>query len=447
MTKTSLPLPPKAHHLLAARVRVQNLAQLAITPLRRIALEALEEGLTAVLPEQALARSVRDDGGILLIDGAVAADMGRWRKMVFLAVGKCAYRATAAFAALVGREPDVGVVVGVGKPNVALPSWARVYAGTHPFPSAANREGARAMLEALEGLGAEDGVVAVVSGGASVLLCGDGARQCEAEARITQALFAAGATIQELNTVRKHLSPLRGGGLAQAAHPAQVVALVFSDVPGDDLATIASGPFVRDTTTKDDARRILERYAVPLPDAELRETPKDEACFARVAHFLVATNQHALSAMRERLQEHRIASDICDRCLSGEARRVGANLARLLNDAPARSGFLYGGETTVTVRGTGEGGRNQEVVLSALAAGVPAGSLVLSCASDGWDNGPQAGAIADEETLRHIRERGLSVEEALRENNSAAFFRASGDAIVTGPTGANIADLLLALRS
>ncbi|GIW68188.1 MAG: D-glycerate 2-kinase [Candidatus Parcubacteria bacterium] len=437
--------------LLLPRVRIQNKAQIAVTPLRAIALEAVEEGVSAVLPERALARSLKDAEGTLLIDGAMVADISRWRKMVFVAVGKCAYRAAAAFGALVRREPDVGVVVGVGKPTVPLPSWARVYAGTHPLPTEANMAGARALTEALEGLTEEDGVVAVVSGGASVLLCGEDTRVCRAEAEITQALFAAGATIYEINIVRKHLSPLRGGGLARMAHPAQVVALVFSDVPGDDMSTIASGPFVRDESTREEAWEVLTRRGVArqlsLTPEILRETPKEDDYFSRVSHFLVASNRHALDAMQESLARHRVDGEVCDRCLTGEARVVGANLARALKEEMSpRSARLYGGETTVTIRGKGKGGRNQEVALGALAAGVPSSGLVVAFASDGCDNGPHAGAVADAVTLARAQEKGLSLSEALAQNDSATFFGAVGDAIITGPTGANVADLLLALR-
>ncbi|RME30020.1 DUF4147 domain-containing protein [Candidatus Parcubacteria bacterium] len=432
-------------------VRVQNKARLAVTPLRALALEAVEEGVSSVLPERALARSLKDAEGVLLIDGAMVADMSRWRKMVFVAVGKCAYRAAAAFGALARRAPDVGVVVGVGKPTIPLPSWARVYAGTHPLPTEANMAGARALSEALGGLTEEDGVIAVVSGGASVLLCGEDAHMCRTESEITQALFAAGATIRELNIVRKHLSPLRGGGLARMAHPAQVVALVFSDVPGDDISTIASGPFVRDGSTREEAWEVLTRRGVAqtlsLTPEILRETPKEGDYFSRVSHFLVASNRHALEAMRESLARHRVDGEVCDRCLTGEARVVGANLARALKEEMSpRSARLYGGETTVIIRGRGKGGRNHEVALSALAHGMPSSGLVVAFASDGCDNGPHAGAVADAVTIAHAQEKGISLSEALAHNDSATFFDIVGDAIITGPTGANVADLLLVLR-
>lgn len=267
--------------------------------------------------------------------------------------------------------------------------------------------------------------------------------------KIIQTLFKRGATIQEINTIRKHLSYARGGFLAKYAYPAQVISLVFSDVPGGAIEFIASGPTARDTTTVADAERILAEYSV-LGDCGLKrcgliETPKDDKYFKNVFNILIVSNDRALLAMQSKARNLGFETKICDTCLVGEARLVGEKIVSELHNAQSKTSLLYGGETTVMVKGNGRGGRNQELILSALR-GVKDDEIIVSFASDGKDNGEYAGAIADKLTKEKACKFNLDMEKYLSENNATPFFERTDDLIVTGITGSNVADLIVALK-
>ena len=248
--------------------------------------------------------------------------------------------------------------------------------------------------------------------------------------------------------MRKHISHARGGALAVAAYPAEVVSLVVSDVPGDDIGTIASGPTALDSSTVADAEAILKRYVVPAStEVAFLETSKDEKYFKRVTNTLFLSNQDALSKMEEEAVRRGYTTTIVDTHFSGEARDVGHAINEKLRDAPPKTALLYGGESTVTLGASmGKGGRNQEMALAALK-GIQSGELILPFASDGRDNTEHAGAIADEITRMHIGEKDLLVEEYLDKHSSYDFFEMTGDALVTGPLESNVSDLVIALKA
>ena len=292
-------------------------------------------------------------------------------------------------------------------------------------------------------------MVAVISGGGSTLLCQPNNFTCVEEAELLQHLFKEGATIGEINTVRKHLSLARGGHLARYAYPAMVVGLIFSDIPGNDLSLVASGPTFLDTSTKSEAAEVLNRYhkgqTNQLSTDNLLETPKEKKYFSRVNNFLAVSNLTALRAMAAVAETNNFSATICDLCLAGEARIVGQNLVAQIMQQPPRTAFLYGGETTVKISGAGQGGRNQELALAALPA-ILENTLLISLASDGQDNSDHAGAICDIITKRNAEKLNLKSELFLAENNSYEFFRQTSDYLSTGPTGANVSDLLLVLK-
>ena len=255
-----------------------------------------------------------------------------------------------------------------------------------------------------------------------------------------------GATIHELNTVRKHISEIQGGQLAWMAHPATVVGLIFSDVPGDDISMVASGPTVLDTTSVRDAQRIMHKYDVlrmcQLEHCDLRETPKHPRFFEHVQNELVVGNRTAVRAMAIRAKRLGYEPIIYSTTLEGEAKEAGQLISSLLKPGQA---LIAAGETTVTVHGKGQGGRNQELALGALAT-LPPGGLVLSIASDGIDNSPVAGAFVDHGIKKLAHAKKLKPDRALEKNDSLAFFEAVGSAIKTGVTGVNVSDLMLGLQ-
>jgi len=408
-----------------------------------------EAALEAIDTGAAIRRAVAVDGDALAVGGETVSLAATGRLRV-VAVGKCATAAAAALADLLGRKLSDGIVLDVAEAARVPLGDVQVLHGTHPMPSAANVEATRAILGFLEGGRPDDVVLCVVSGGGSTLLClPPPGGSVEGERGVLGALFRAGATIQEINTVRKHSSLARGGNLARAAAPARVVGLIFSDVPGAPPEFVASGPTFLDHRTVTDAQRVLARYGVAQGRAPERlaliETPKDPAAFARVTNLVLVSNQLALDAMAAAARRERFAPQVRTATLSGEARDVAMQVAGDLHAAPPGTALLYGGETTVTVRGDGRGGRNLELALAALGA-LADDELVLTLATDGRDNGDLAGAIADAVTRRDAQRAGADSAAYLTANDSYGFFERVPHALETGPTGANVADLIVALR-
>jgi hydroxypyruvate reductase len=320
-------------------------------------------------------------------------------------------------------------------------------------------EGARQIAEIVRQATERDLIVCVISGGASALLPApaEGLALSQKQA-VTQALLKAGATIHELNTVRKHLSTLKGGQLAALAYPARVLALIFSDVIGDDLDVIGSGPTVGDRTTVSDARAVLQKFGVaepPIAENGFIETPKpNDARLARVQNLIVGSNRQAIDAAAKCARELGYRPLVLSTFIQGETRDVAAVHAAiaqeiLANHRPGRRPvcILSGGETTVTVRGEGLGGRNQEFVLAAIIAlRGAAGVTVFSAGTDGLD-GPTdaAGAIADGHTLARAAELGMDPQVYLRNNDSYHFFEPLHGLVKTGPTGTNVMDVRIIL--
>ncbi|MBX6367538.1 MAG: glycerate kinase [Rhodospirillales bacterium] len=312
----------------------------------------------------------------------------------------------------------------------------------HPVPDAAGENAAARILALVEGLGPDDLVLALVSGGASALLAlpAPGITLAEKQA-VTRALLKSGASISEMNCVRKHLSRVKGGRLAAAAAPARVVALLISDVPGDDPSVIGSGPTVPDPTTVEDARAVLAKYGIAAP-AALSETPKR---LANSEVVMVATPQRSLQAAAGVARAHGFTPLLLGDALEGEAReaaKVMAGIARscAAHGHPARPPcvLLSGGETTVTVRGKGRGGRNAEFLL-ALAIALEGHSKIhaLAADTDGIDGSEDnAGALIGPDTLA----RGPDAKARLADNDAYGFFSALGDLVVTGPTLTNVND-------
>lgn len=329
---------------------------------------------------------------------------------------------------------------------------------SHPVPDAAGENAARRILELAKGAGADDLVVCLISGGGSALLSlpAPGLTLADKQA-VNKALLASGADIGQMNVVRKHLSAIKGGRLAAAAHPARIVSLLISDVPGDDPSVIASGPTVPDASTFADARAILERYRIEPPSAVRRhletaadETPKPgDPRLAGAEVKIIARPQRSLEAAAETAREAGFTPLLLGDALEGEAAEVGklmAGIARsvLRHGHPVRPPcvLLSGGETTVTVKGGGRGGRNVEFLLSlAVALHGTEGVWALAGDTDGIDGAEEvAGAVITPDTLERARARGFDPKAVLADNDAHRLFGALGDHIVTGPTLTNVND-------
>ena len=328
----------------------------------------------------------------------------------------------------------------------------------HPVPDERGEAAARRILESVQGLSEDDLVVALISGGGSALLSApaEGLSLADKQA-VNRALLASGASIDEMNCVRKHLSAVKGGRLAAAAYPARVVTLLISDVPGDDPAIVASGPTVADPTTFADARAILAKYAIAAPAAvtahlgeALDETPKPgDARLRRAEIRMIATPENSLMAAAEVARSAGVAPVVLGDAIEGEAREVARALAGVAKQVrkydqpvPAPCVLLSGGETTVTLRGKGRGGRNVEFLLAlALALNGQRQTWAIAGDTDGVDGGEEiAGAIVTPDTLDRAARAGIRAAESLADNDAHAVFEALGDQVVTGPTLTNVND-------
>ena len=413
-----------------------------MTKLRRDALGVLKAGIAAIGTREAVRRQCVLKGSRLIVGGN-AFDLDAFNRVYVIGFGKAALETAEELEKILGDRITDGIVLDVKRAKLKRIKSVK---GTHPFPSEANRVATGEIMALVRQADSRDLVITIVSGGGSALLCAPYKVTCDTLTVLTKAMMHKGATIDETNTVRKHMSEIQGGQFARLAHPATVLGLIFSDVPGNDIGVIASGPTVMDTTTVADARRIMKKYDLlkvcRLPVCQLRETPKDPTFFKDVTNVFLMNNTFAVAAMETEAKRRGYATRVYSTSLVGEAREVG----RLLAGLPRAGEMVFAaGETTVTVLGNGKGGRNQEVALGALGS-VDDDALVIACASDGIDNSPAAGAITDRETKAHANSMRLSADAALAKNASYAFFKKSGDHIVTGVTGANVSDLFIAAR-
>jgi hydroxypyruvate reductase len=359
------------------------------------------------------------------------------------------------------RGPLAGLVVtryGHGVPCGKI----EVVEAAHPVPDAAGRRAAARMLEMVKGLGPDDLVLCLISGGGSALLAApaDGLTLEDKQA-VNRALLKSGANITEMNCVRKHLSAIKGGRLAAAAAPARVVTLAISDVPGDDPSVIASGPTVPDPTTFADALAVLAKYGIDEPHAVMEhlraakdETPKPgDPRFARNEVIMLATAQDALRAAAEVARAAGVAPVILGDAIEGEARdvaQVHAGIARQVARFGGEDGsigappcvLLSGGETTVTVRGSGRGGRNAEFLLAlAVALDGHPGIAAIAADTDGIDGSEEnAGALLAADSLARAAAQHVNAKHRLAANDGHGFFAALGDLVVTGPTRTNVND-------
>jgi glycerate 2-kinase len=435
--------------------------------LRRDALAIFKAALKAADPREAIRRHVTVNGDLLQV-GRKRYDLARYERVIVVGAGKASARMAEALEGLLGRRITQGLI-NTKYGHTARLKRIELHECGHPVPDAAGVEGSRRIAALAAQATGEDLVIVLISGGASALMPLPAAPiELEEKQETTRLLLACGAAIQEINAVRKHISAIKGGQLARLAAPATVVALMLSDVIGDALDVIGSGPTAPDASTFQSAWQVIEKYALQdrIPSVvrhrleagllgEIDETPKPgEACFRRVQNVIVGSNRLAVDAAARAARARGYRPVVLSTLIEGETRDIASMHAAILKEAiasgrPARPPvcFISGGETTVTLRGEGLGGRNQEFALACALAldGIPS-AAALSGGTDGTD-GPTdaAGAIADGRTLERARKLGLDAAAFLARNDSYHFFDALGDLIRTGPTGTNVMDVRLLL--
>ena len=428
--------------------KIKNFEELATTAARRVALEIAEAGYEAIDTARIIRETVSLEGETLTVDGEEIKleSVGR---LIVAGIGKCAAEAAVELENILGDRISDGIIIAVGDHHAPLKK-IKLLEGTHPYPSKQNMEASKKLLDLFKDTKENDLVIFLVTGGGSTLLCLPEDGNYARESLIFGAFMKSGAPIQDLNTVRKHMSKVRAGFLAEAMYPARVVSLIFNDVPGsDDIGFIASGPTVKDTTTVEDAERILDKYAIlkacSLDGCGLVETPKEDKYFERVKNVVVVSNKTALLAMKEAAEEKGYKATVLDFKISGEARDVGRELAEKINAAPKKQVYLWGGETTVTVRKSGKGGRNQELVIGALMA-IDDDALLMALSSDGRDNSDIGGVFCDRMIKDVAHEKGIVPQKALDENQSYDFSKEVENWLDTGDTGSNVSDLIIGIK-
>lgn len=435
--------------------------------MRKDALDIFRAGVKAVEAEAAVRRHCKVEGSRLSVDERVY-DLTGFQNIYVIGAGKAGASMAKAVEEMLGERITDGLI-NVKYGHVAKLTRVKITEAGHPVPDEAGQVGARAIFDLASGAKKEDLVICLISGGGSALLPlpVEGVSLADKQ-DTTKVLLACGATIHEINSVRKHISEVKGGGLAGAAYPATMISLMLSDVVGDDLDVIASGPTVPDSSSFRDCMDIFDKYGIreQVPESVLNHIEKGlngkapdnprpgDPVFAGTQSAIVGNNMECIQAAQKKASELGYHTLVLSSVLEGETREVAIVHAGIAKEI-LRSGhplsspacILSGGETTVTITGSGLGGRNQEFVLAA-AMGLNncEGVVVLSAGTDGTD-GPTdaAGAVADGKTVQRAESLGLKSLDFLSDNDAYHFFEKLGDLVKTGPTNTNVMDLRIML--
>lgn len=417
---------------------IQNFSDLAVTEKRRITLEIVEAGLAAIQPKTVLEKSLVVTDQTLKI-GEESFVLSDYERIFLVGFGKGSAAMSQIIEKKLGDLLTAGYVIDTKEKQFEKIEFSL---GTHPLPSQANIDFTEKVLTKLSNLNETDLVLVVVCGGGSALFESPFALNLPQLEKAFETLLKSGATITENNTVRKHLSKVKGGGLARHLYPAKIAGLIFSDVPGNDLSVIASGPTTRDSTTMTEVYEILDKYKIDqtiIPREALTELTQELKYFEQVKNMIILSNMTALTAMQRKAEELGQKCFIYSDKVQGEANVLGAEL---IAKTPEGQILLAGGETTVHVTGSGRGGRNQTLVLATLPQ-IDNKTIVVSIDSDGIDYDYFAGAIGDQESLRKAETIDLIPGTMLMNNDSLTFFEKIGDGILTDKLESNVSDLIM----
>jgi glycerate-2-kinase len=437
-------------------------------PLTDDALAIFRAGIEAVKPEHLVREALILDGDRLWVKD-LRVNLRDYRKIIVLGTGKTTAHMCRTLEEILGNRITAGAVT-VRRGESLACERIRVFEAGHPIPDEGTLEGTRNVLALADAVRSDDLVICLLSGGGSALLeaIPEGLTLSDLQETSRQ-LLASGATIHEMNIVRRHLSLVKGGQLARRFAPARCITLVISDVPGDLLESVASGPTAPDPFTFAIARKVVQSYGLErtLPRNVVRyleegmegnhpETVKPgDPVLKNVTHLVIGNNGRALEGALARAQELGYHAEIRSRTMHGEARMAGKRVAQMAIDARRTDGaahfpacVLIGGETTVTVRGDGRGGRNQELALAAAGAlwNTEGDFLVASIGTDGIDGSTEAaGGVVTPEVIQRAKSLNLDPSAFLDRNDSYGFLKQAGGLVVTGPTGTNVMDVVIAL--
>ncbi|OGD90356.1 hypothetical protein A3E11_00745, partial [Candidatus Curtissbacteria bacterium RIFCSPHIGHO2_12_FULL_38_37] len=396
---------------------IKNYEALATSTERKIVLDLIEAAVASIQPELILRKNFSLQNKTLTIQDKVL-NIDEYERIFLIGFGKGSAKIASIIEKVLGDLLTKGYVIDVTSENFSKIDFTL---GTHPLPSQANIDFTKNVVDKLSNLSEKDLVLIVTCGGGSVMFEKPYSLTLDRMIEVNRALLHSGADIHEMNAVRKHLDIVKGGDFAKIVYPATVFNMIFSDVPGNDLSVIASGPTVKDKTTVEDTLNVLKKYHIEeklkLLPTDFIEFPKDEKYFEKVQNILMLSNLTALEAMKQKaIDLHNTAKIFSDE-FQADAGEAGK---KLIGEAPPHSVLLTGGETSLKVTGSGKGGRNQHLVLAALPY-ISNGTVIASFDSDGWDNTPACGAIADFQTVEKAKSRNLDFKKYLDDNNSFAF--------------------------
>ncbi|MBI2595536.1 DUF4147 domain-containing protein [Candidatus Daviesbacteria bacterium] len=419
---------------------VKNFAKLATSEPRSAALKIAEAGLAAINTERIIKTSLKLDGNVLTIKDK-KIDLKPFKKIYVFGFGKASCDGIIAINDLLSAHITSGIAIDIRTAHCENPN-IKIYEGSHPKPTPANVIATQQIMDVAKGVTKDDLVICIVSGGGSSLLCSS-ETECAWDIAIYDVFLKTGGNINELNTLRKHTSTLKGGGLAKLLYPATVIGLVFSDIPGGDMENVASGPTFPDKSTLGDVQALIRKYNLNFPGINFSETPKEEKYFQKVTNILMVSNHEAVEAMAKKSTELGFSTEIVSESLMSPLSEIARRLNENLSQKQVR---IAGGEPSLTAyKGRyGKGGRCQQLALESIPYISP-NQVFIAFASDGVDNSDADGAVIDEKSIEKINEHFSYTDE--KENlNSYPVFEKLGDLIITGPTGSNVSDLMLSLK-
>ena len=419
---------------------ITNFKNLAKSPLRKKALQIVEAGYEAINIKKAVLERIKINKNKLFISDFFV-DLNKYRKIFIIGIGKGSALASAALAEILGKRLAEGIAIDVKKPKLKIENWKlKIFEGTHPNPSAQNIKATKKIVELAEKAGEDDLIISFICGGGSALLCGS-EKELKNSREIFSKLTSAGANITEINTIRKHLSEVKGGGLAKIAYPASLISLIIADTPLNfkndrGLSMVASGPTIYDKTIKKDAERVIGKY------------------FKKVKNKMFLSNREPIAAMAKKAKQMGFMPKIYSLKLKGEAKDSLVPLINILSYRKVPQVILAGGETIIKLgKNPGKGGRNIEAVLGAIhnsqfvIRNKRNNLIIISFASDGRDNTEAAGAIGDILTIDNAEKLKLNFEKYLKNHNTFKFFKKTGDLIFADQKTFNVSDLMLILKS
>lgn len=416
---------------------IKNRDKLANTPQRQVVLDIIEAGLDSIDTKKIIESSVSLNGKVLTVKDKTF-DISEVENIYVIGFGKPSCLAVSVLEDILGSNIEDGVAIGLAPSSC---EYIQTFGGTHPHPSVQNVELSEKIIDLSKKVTEKDLVLVVVSGGGSALLCWP-MKECEQANRLYEDFLKTGGDIKELNTIRKHISSLKGGGLAKELYPAQVIGLIFSDVPGNNYDYIASGPTYKDITTVSDAQAILDKYN--LTGYELNETPNEDKYFEKVTNIPLVSNVEAEEAMKEKAESLGLKAKILSYELYDPPEQI---VNQFLKAAEPNCVILAGGEPkSVILKKGGTGGRCQRLGLMMLPH-LTEQDTFAAVASDGLDNSPEAGIIEDHGSQEKMHSQNLNWNEYKDNWDSMGLFTELGNELLeTGPTGANVSDLMIFYR-